>query len=433
MVISGNNVGVLRKGASNKPLIRIAILMGTPFTAQNYERIGMPYLSKYFEVIVFDCTRWLQRDHEGYECEMAHWEQNFLIKSKSEFEKRIKQIRPKYAIDFIGYGEFTSEILRILKKYNVKFVTQKMGTLPTSNLAMRILFSIRLFFSDRKVLRDKVKNNASLGGNCCIFNHAVRILFLKISQALKKIMALTKLISMPGSISLVAGNKSLDIFSRGCSEIIWTGSNDFYTFKKVKKELSLCKSDRVAAPFILFIDDCLPNALDWILLGIPAPISSANYYPMLNRFFAKIESMHNMPVKIAAHPNSATDKEYTDNMGGREVFHGTTASLAIQSSIVLIHGSTAVSFAILARKPIISMTSRELDGSRYGLHVRAMSKSIGSPLIFIDGEDSVLRDLAKHDVDEKKYKLYESSYLCNDSSLKSEPWDGLIKYIQKEL
>jgi hypothetical protein len=113
-------------------------------------------------------------------------------------------------------------------------------------------------------------------------------------------------------------------------------------------------------------------------------------------------------------------------MGGRSVIFGRTAELALQSTIVLVHASTATSFAVLARKPIISLTTQELDRGDYGLLVRTMSQSLGTPLVFIDRFSKRINDLKTLVVDELKYSSYESSYLRNELSNEKEPWGALI-------
>jgi hypothetical protein len=416
---------------TGKP-IRIVILLGAPFTAQNYERVGIPYLSKHFEVLVFDCTEWLGRNIKGVKCKKASWDRLFPIRGKLDLDEQIKKYSPHFAIDFIGFADFTLDICSILAKHNVKFVIQRTGNLPGLTIKMRVINSIRTLFINRKILFRQVesKNNANSASKETVIKR-INNLFAKLKRKLHLILVMDKLNSFPDRIGLIAGNKSLDLFTRRCKPIIWIGSHDYHTFNKAKKELTLNKTIEINTTFILFIDDCLPNASDWIVLGMPAPVSEAMYYPALNNFFEQIESIYKMPVRIAGHPNSAADKNYTLKMGGRSVSHGNTAMLTLQSSLVLIHGSTATSFAVLARKPIICLTSRELDQSNYGSHVRVMSESLGCPLVFIDNNENLMDNLKKLYVNERKYELYETNYLHSERSMEIEPWGELVEYIKK--
>ena len=59
--------GLHARANSNLSDIRIVILLGAPFTHQNFERIGVNELSRDFEVFVLDCNEWIDSikiDHE---------------------------------------------------------------------------------------------------------------------------------------------------------------------------------------------------------------------------------------------------------------------------------------------------------------------------------------------------------------------------------
>ena len=57
-----------------------------------------------------------------------------------------------------------------------------------------------------------------------------------------------------------------------------------------------------------------------------------------------------------------------------------------------------------------------------------MSKSLGTPLIFIDSDDEKMTNLRTVVVNKLKYHLYKVNYLCNECSNEKEPWGGFIEY-----
>lgn len=430
MVIDSDVYESIEKDIRAESTITIVILLGAPFTSQNYERIGIPYLSKHFEVIVFDCMKWLGRNSEGANSRQAVWSKIIPIGSRLDFDEQIKNYSPHYAIDFIGFGDFTLDICNTLEKYNVKFVIQKTGSLPPANIAMRLQkFIRRLFFRGEKISGPINSSNKNPIAKKMALSPISNLMAL-VNRKLGDVILVNKLNSLPNRIGLIAGNKSLDRFTRKCDPIIWIGSHDYHTYNRTKKELSLNATSEIGLPFILFIDDYLPGASDWIFLGMSPPVSAATYYPALNIFFEKIEAIFDMPVRIAAHPNGIDDKNYESKMGGRAVFHGDTAMLTLKSSLVLAHGSTAISFAVLDRKPTVFLTSQELDRSHFGLNVRAMSKSLGSPLFFIDDNENQMIDLKKIYVNEAKYKAYQEDFLNNVHSIELEPWGEFIRYVK---
>jgi hypothetical protein len=359
----------------------------------------------------------------------AHWDKFLAIKSYMDLAVEIEKYRPHYAIgseDFlVSYIEGS---LSILDEYRVKFVVFQAGVLPRLSLKGRVK---NLFFglSDKSKRVDCSEDTNDSKTNTVhdgLFRVATKLLY-KSWSFIKNYRNLNK---FQPFIALLAGNKSIDHYTSKSNPLIWIGSNDYHIFNKVKSVIVLNKNCKTE-DFILFIDDGLSGAYDWKLLGLKQPVTDELYYPALNNFFEKIESIYDMPVKIAGHPSKETDENYQSNMGDRSVVFGNTALMALQSTIALVHGSTAISFAVLARKPIISLTSQELDQTLTGLFVREMSNALGSPLVFIDRVDKQVNDLKKLVVDEKKYSLYKDNYLCNELSTEIEPWGAFINFVNE--
>ena len=88
-----------------KPIV--AILLGAPFTSQNYERTGIPYLKENFEVVVLDCNPWLRVGYSSLSFTKHDYAQIITIASADDFEEATRQLKPASAIDFIGYGSST--------------------------------------------------------------------------------------------------------------------------------------------------------------------------------------------------------------------------------------------------------------------------------------------------------------------------------------
>lgn len=408
----------------SKRRTRIAIILGAPFTEQNFERIGIPYLSPHFEIFVFDCLGWLGRNVEEIKCKRASWSNYMIINSELDFVVAMNKHMPDYAINFIDTRIFTLGVIKIFKKNNVKLVAQKTGNLPSPSIVNRVknLFHIM-----------KKKHVCGIGNSGLQFEkksiskrHSVSLInsFFNI---LKKVLSTNK--KLYPDISLLAGNNSLNIYTKKASRIIWIGSNDYHHYNKAVLDLNAKNELKQKDDFILFIDDALPYANDWVLMKMNSPVTAEKYYPLLRNFFEKIEFQYGIPVVVAGHPNSRSDNHYFANLGGRKIVFGESASLAIQSKFVLVHGSTAVSFAVLAHKPILFITTRELDSSHYGMHVRTMANSLGSSVIFMDEIDGTTPSLLQPTINVHKYKLYEFNYLCCEHSEESAPWGNFINYI----
>lgn len=410
---------------------RIVILLGAPFTEQNYERIGIPYLSAYFEVMVFDCTELMGRNIKKIKFHQAKWRNFSPISSELELATQLEKYQPHFAIDFIGFGSDWLRIYQILTRYNVKLIIQKTGSLPYFRFKN---FLNSIFFGEKSgsVVHDSKSNGVAVSS--FIILDCISNLIGNIKLRLKKTLINKEIIKkMPECIGLVAGYMSLDRFLSRCKPIIWNGSNDYHTFIKAKAELISKVDSQLDDPFILFIDDNLPNASDWIVWDIFSPVTARLYYLALNNFFERIELLYGMPVRVAGNPSSVGDGNYQSHMGGRTVVFGNTAPLVLQSALVLFHGSTAISFAVMARKPILSLITRELAQSHYGLHIKTMAKTLGTVIADIDQLSKPIPNLSSLVANEGKYSLYEKNYICNDLSTESKPWGALIEFINGSL
>lgn len=102
--------------------------------------------------------------------------------------------------------------------------------------------------------------------------------------------------------------------------------------------------------YIVFADIYLGKHPDLEINHGPDYLDLDRYYTSLDIFFTKIEKYTGMPVVIAAHPKS----DYTLEFGDRVVLRNKTANLVINSKLFLHHGSLSITFALLAKKPIVS-------------------------------------------------------------------------------
>lgn len=406
---------------------RIAILLGAPFTAQNYERVGIPYLSKHFEVIVFDCMRWLGRDGNAVDSERVQYEKLVSVCSEAELDAAIKNYRPTHCIDWIGMavgnGFYTYMSQHILRGNNVCFIVPQFGNLPVDSFWTRLnRYVFRLFDNELKPLKSNeisLKNdNSSSNSLYCKYT-----LVNRISAKINSLFERRRYI-FTADVRLFDGDKSLNSFTNSSNKIIWVGSQDYYTHTNCVNEDTVVNKGN---PFVVFMDDYLPFASDWKLLGVKPPVSADCYYDLMRSIFDKIESECNMPVIVAGHPSSRGDFNMSSNFGGRIVLFDKSAILAHRSAFVLAHGSTAVSFAVLSRKPILLLTTLELNKAAYSAHIRTLGRCLGSPILLIDNFGG---KICVPDIDVKKYQRYEENYLRSRLSKEKEPWEEMVNFIK---
>ena len=123
-------------------------------------------------------------------------------------------------------------------------------------------------------------------------------------------------------------------------------SNDYEAYLSLEND----QERLVAGRYILFIDVFFPLHPDMPYYYGIRNADSKPYLTSLNHFFTMIEKKYQMPVVIALHPKSL----YTDaDFEGRHTYKYKTHSLIKYADMVLSHGSTSTTLAVVYNKPTL--------------------------------------------------------------------------------
>ena len=182
---------------------------------------------------------------------------------------------------------------------------------------------------------------------------------------------------------------------------------------------------------IVFLDQNLPFHGDFTLQKRRAPATAEKYFPALCQFFDRLEQELGLPVVIAAHPRAAYAQEgYSgpDYFGRRKLIAGQTLPLIFDSALVLTHYSTAVNFAVMAKKPLVLLDSSEIERSE-GHIIRSMSSHLGALVLNIDQPGIPLpEELVR--IDSEAYTRYFHNYIKEEGSPEKPFWQILLDDLQ---
>lgn len=143
------------------------------------------------------------------------------------------------------------------------------------------------------------------------------------------------------------------------------------------KEAGLCKGDK-----IVFLDQCLPFHSDFKVLQKASPVTEQEYYPALCKFFGELENKLGLPVVIAAHPR-APYSQTNDFFENRQVIKGQSLALVCGAALVLAHTSTALNFAVMARRPARIIATNQLLAAEQPT-LDFIAKSLGTATLPIE-------------------------------------------------
>ena len=295
--------------------------------------------------------------------------------------------------------EFLCSIILILflKNVNIKVYDIRMGGVPLFNVENKELYTLRIFkFLKRVTIKELYYN---------IFSIVSR-------KLLKIIPSITQ-------YSLVAGKQWESLAIDNTKIIVKGNSFDFSGYLRSECGISGNKASYDNEPILgdygLFLSTPNPKfGTDDLIGAKPAPWTSEVWYPALCKFFDQIEKETSTKIEIAGHYRAKFEPN-DPIFGYRNVHNGKTRELIKGAKYVITLGSTAISYAVIYRKPILFIYSNQLIS-----HIEAMSgptnlaKYFGQVAININEWHGNLSDYLM--VNEERYKAYESDALTSTAT-----------------
>lgn len=382
--------------------IHILILTDTPFSKRDYDRFGVEVLSQGFQVSILDCTPWLRPDFWDKYSSLAYRCSGYIsVASMESVVACLSRQMKVVAIDYLGICARSQRIRMELKSRNIPRTVVLLGVLPIP----------------ASKWSDRVRQTISMYKPCAIPG--------KIYQCIKRLLGSQGLVP---EIALLSGSvclKGKNLY--GVTQKIWAHSFDFDIYLG-------CRGQRSAsvAPYAVFLDEDMIYHSDYEYFGAKPPTTEHAYYASMNDFLQKLERNVGLPVIVAAHPRSRYDLR-PQLWNGRATVYAKTAQLVRDATLVLCHQSTAVSFAVMWRKPIIFLTTNELMSSYFGPGIALRSTLLRAQLINVDMVGNQLPDIKSlSKVDEVAYAKYIDEYIKRPGTPNLPVWQIFSEYLQRE-
>jgi len=366
----------------------IIVLVDFKFKNFDYERFEIDYLKKYSEVVILDLSRLSSKSY---------------FQSISTVEYVGNNIRP-----VLSYRQLVKEFI-FLKDSKYKFNTVIMNFIkPTSFVSLFFLIIIKI------LTMQSVSYFNSGFPNISSFNNKITIKYLLKGMKRRFFYLVAGILRLGPTHYLYAGvywrhicgPKASKSKSALLSGHTWDYSNYLSTRRNTNKnELSPHK-------LAVVLDGAGPmfNSDD-INIGKETFMTNEIWYPSLVNFLGNIENISGVNIIIAGHPKSL-HKKNPDYFGHRSVFYGKTLEIINESDFVITRGSTAISYAVILKKPIIFIYSDELVKDKlYMASVTKMAELIGTKPVNINDENLHLNDLLV--INKENYKSYIDNFLTS--------------------
>mgnify|MGYP001393078636 CR=1 FL=1 len=387
---------------------KILFLYDNFFTEYDYSRFQIAYLSKHFIIEVIDFTNFLNQKYykKFYNKKLFYKNKKFSlihIKNNNDLKNFFFKMKRKknfnYLIDNMTKMNSRSfSIRKHLSELNsIKLVKINSGKIPMPNLGDKIIFSI-------------INHN--------LYNDFKN----KILSKIKKIKPVVK-----NNIIKNFNNYDIDIFTglKNLKNIskhkIFSSTFDYSTFLKKGNKKKIKKNKEYA----VYLEEIMVDHPDFYKdKNFKNPIKKKLFNKELLSFFKNFEKVTKLNIIYAMHPrNIFLNKKINfipDN----------TADLVKNSKMVLLHASTAISYAILNKKPLLYLDSRNYSWMRP--RIRAFMRETGGNVIDISNYDNLgLSEINLNKIDKLKYSNYIKNYIKHPKS-NNGGWERhLMKFIKK--
>jgi hypothetical protein len=211
------------------------------------------------------------------------------------------------------------------------------------------------------------------------------------------------------------------------TELMWAHDYDY------DEHLNLLNERKTQENFAVFVD---PGGTDMFIFDALLPnarlhLTSEHYYPSLCRFLDYVEKELEIEVVIAAHPK-ANHIDYPEYFGKRRTLKNQTIRLIQKSKFVISHQSTALSYVVLAKKPLLLLTSAGYeDDLSYSKFIEITARALGTNIINIDKEPYPTNWEKELAVNEAMYLKYKQLYIKKDGSEELNTWQIFSNLLKK--
>ena len=370
----------------------IIICVEKKITKRDISRFGIKFLKKNFNVDIVNFTNLIT----GKKIIASNHE--IIFKNFRELDTSIKTKKYICAIDYLRTSEEKkiSKIKKLLKENHVKLVQIHNGLLPIESK-----FSKEKFFK--------------------IFNFKIILRYLL--KLLKNFFSNEKIIH---DISLISGLKAEEIYpeTKHIKTKIFTHSFDY--------ENTLNKNDiLIKDKLAIFLDENLINHPDYKIFGLDISMYKYEYYTLIKQTLRDFEKAYNVKVIICIHP-SQNIKQFRKNFKNFKCVSGKTEYYSRKASIVLAHQSTAISYPVIYKKPIIFLNYKKLRNNFLYANINRMAKLFNKNHYFID-QKIVFERINDFKVDKECYSKYLNNYICHPISKKNKSmWEMLVKKLNSK-
>lgn len=387
---------------------KILYLIEQPLSQRNFDRFGIQnWLERGWNVEIWDLTPWAHPDvwrRNGSEgIRSIEYAGYVPLASAQDFEEKMRSLNGiTHFIDLAGENFPVLKVRRRLIRTGAIRVICATGSIPDPNEGKKKAFIPRLVAK----LRTGPLHPGKLIGS---------VVWSR----------LTAKYASPG-LHVISGTKSMP---DGVPEdrIIRAHNLDYDNFLK----LAATSAAVPAGEYAVFIDQDYCYHIEFLYQGRGQFVTPGKYFPAVRRCLAVIASALDVEVRIAAHPRAQYLQRGDKVFGEFPIEFGRTAQLVQGARAVICHDSTAIQYAVLFEKPLIFVTTNELNAAYEGASIAKVAAELGKRAINLDENIEGIDWHVEMMVDAMRYRTYRNKYIKIDGSPELPSWEIVIDHVSR--
>jgi len=374
----------------------VVYLVTSPLSKRDYNRLGIQtWINRGWEVKIYDFTRLLKREYWEYVNgnELSVDFEGLTI--VNEFGAVLNEI------DQFGSKTIFIDMLSSSKKeIIIKKRAQKLGFLVQCNLGFLAVQSPNTL----KKIFQAVKDPS------------------KISKYFQKKMYQNKI---QLDYCVISGTFSENVIHSSKVKKIYAHNFDYDLLLKQKNE------NPINMDYAIFLDTNEAYHPDYVHLNLKRTVTGKNYFKTMNNGLKKIGKILDIEIIVAAHPRS--DYENRPFYYLLPIFKEKTFELIANASLVITHASTATQWAILLKKPIILVSTDEVERGDSMQYIQGLAQELGKRIWNLNRDLEQMKFCHDMQINDQKYKSYIDKYVKFPGSPEKPVWEIVIDRLEEDL
>jgi hypothetical protein len=385
--------------------MKVVYLISSPLSKRDFTRFGVQaWVARGCSVKVFDLSKYLAPNFfeylDGHHSSVQFKGLKVLDDKKSICASLEAVSNGSIFIDLLSNGTYFEYKLRKIAKRKGITVRLNVNTIPSVKLRYSSLFYK-------------------------IFNRLKRP--QKIGSYLWRIFAGHRLLSP--DYWVVSGTASQEALQWSNSAIIKAHNLDYDFLLN-----SVVSVSNVTNVGLLFLDGDEVYHPDYVILDVPVYATEEKYFAVMDRGLLEIGAALNCQATVAAHPRSNYDE--TPSRYSLPILKGQTFELVRHATVVVSHASTALLWAVAMHKPIILVTTDEIESSSNPVlrdTIVSFSHELGKTIFNLNHMPVDYDWMQELQVDRKKYDACIEKYVKQQGSAEKPFWDIVIDHMEENL